>query len=223
MPSPFPGMDPYLEGPLWTTLHLSFAMEIVRQLGPKLGSKYLALPAERFVMDIEDSVSVMATPVPHVTIEIRDVRERQLVTAIEILSPTNKIGEGHREYLAKRQRLLLGAAHLLEVDLLRRGKRPPMHEELPSDTSYFVFLSRVENRPLTDVWPIDLSEPLPTVPVPLLGDDGDVPLDLQAVFSETYDVLRYDLAIDYGRDPDFPLPKEKRAWLKDALVEAGKR
>ena len=29
MPSPFPGMDPYLEGALWTTVHFSLSAEIV--------------------------------------------------------------------------------------------------------------------------------------------------------------------------------------------------
>jgi hypothetical protein len=36
MPSPFPGMDPYLEGALWTTVHFSLSAEIVRQLAPKV-------------------------------------------------------------------------------------------------------------------------------------------------------------------------------------------
>jgi Protein of unknown function (DUF4058) len=41
MPSPFPGMDPYLEGSLWTTFHFSLAAEIVRQLSPKVPPRYL--------------------------------------------------------------------------------------------------------------------------------------------------------------------------------------
>lgn len=36
MPSPFPRMDPYLEGSLWTTFHFSLAAEIVRQLAPRV-------------------------------------------------------------------------------------------------------------------------------------------------------------------------------------------
>ena len=48
MPSPFPGMDPYLEGSLWTTFHFSFAAEIVRELAPRLRPRYLVLPEERF-------------------------------------------------------------------------------------------------------------------------------------------------------------------------------
>jgi hypothetical protein len=130
MPSPFPGMDPYLEGALWTTVHFSLSAEIVRQLAPKLRPRYLVLPAERFVMETPESVAIttpamypdvgvakarsmagtaqgatvaatpleLATiipaPVPHVTIEIRHTANRHLVTAIEVLSPTNKRGDG---------------------------------------------------------------------------------------------------------------------------------
>ena len=32
MPNPFPGMDPYLEGDLWTTVHTDLCAEIARQL-----------------------------------------------------------------------------------------------------------------------------------------------------------------------------------------------
>ena len=126
MPSPFPGLDPYLEGSLWSTVHFALSAEIVRQLAPILRPRYLVLPAERFVMETPESVAITATamypgvsvaearadaattprtaiaaaplelatiiptPVPHVTIEIRDAAHRQLVTAIKVLSPTNK-------------------------------------------------------------------------------------------------------------------------------------
>lgn len=36
MPNPFPGMDPYLEGDLWTTVHTDLCAEVARQLTPKL-------------------------------------------------------------------------------------------------------------------------------------------------------------------------------------------
>ena len=80
----------------------------------------------------------------------------------------------------------MGTAHLIEIDLLRRGKRPPMREALP-DVPYFIFLSRAQRRPLTDVWPIRLDAPLPTISVPLLPGDADVPLDVQLAFSRVYD------------------------------------
>src|SRR5581483_11448277 len=59
MPSPFPGMDPYLEGDLWTTVHSQFAAEIARQLAPKIAPKYVARTEKRFVVatsaDLEET------------------------------------------------------------------------------------------------------------------------------------------------------------------------
>jgi hypothetical protein len=240
MPSPFPGMDPYLEGSLWTTFHFAFGAELVRQLAPRLRPRYLALPVERLVLDEASEIAVLTSniypdvsvlsarpqmpaahtalggeaplqlatiipeAVPHVSIEIRDVAQRQLVTAIEILSPTNKRGDGRAEYLAKRRRILLSTAHLLEFDLLRQGHRVPMQQPLP-DAPYFVLLSRAERRPLMDIWPIRLDEVLPTIPVPLLTGDADLLLDLQATFTATYDLIGYDLMVDYHERPDVPL------------------
>ncbi|MGH2593529.1 MAG: DUF4058 family protein, partial [Anaerolineae bacterium] len=163
MPSPFPGMDPYLEGSFWTTVHFSFSAEIARQLAPKLRPRYLVLADERFVTEAETlegvlvtrtdiypdvgivesglsaseshgaavapapmrPATVMPSRVPHVTIEIRDTANRELVTVIEVLSLTNRRGDGRREYLAKRQHVSLSTAHLMEIDLLRSGQRVP--------------------------------------------------------------------------------------------------
>jgi hypothetical protein len=163
--------------------------------------------------------TIIPSPIPHVTVEIRDTANRQLVTAIEILSPTNKRGDGREEYLAKRRRILLSTAHLMEIDLLRQGQRVPMQQPLPP-TPYFVFLSRAERRPLTDIWPIALDEPLPVVPVPLLPGDDDVPLDLQQVFTATYDLLGLDLAVDYRRPPEVSLQGEAVTWAEARLREA---
>ena len=246
MPSPFPGMDPYLEGSLWTTLHATLPIEIVRQLIPQLGPTYMALPVERMVLEMPEDVAIMAatiipdasvvttgpsygsgaatleaplhvttlipTPVPHVSIEIRDTRKRELVTAIEILSPTNKRGDGRQEYLAKRRQILLSTAHLIEIDLLRRGQRVPVLERLP-EVPYFVYVSRFEARPISDVWPIRLQDPLPIVPVPLRHGDPDISLDLQAAFTGAYDLLQYGRGIDYHQPPEIPLDSADAAWV----------
>jgi hypothetical protein len=156
---------------------------------------------------------VMPTRVPHSWVEIRDTLKRRLVTAIEFLSPTNKHGAGRKEYLRKRLKILASTAHLLEVDLLRKGKRVPMRQRLPA-AEYFVFLSRAGHRPMTQVWPIELNQPLPTVPVPLLPPDPDVPLDLQAAFTNVFDLCAYDLSVDYSKPPRVPLPAEWASWAK---------
>jgi hypothetical protein len=51
MPDPFPGLDPDLEGSLWTTFHFAFGTEIVQQLAPRLPPRYLVLLVERFVTE----------------------------------------------------------------------------------------------------------------------------------------------------------------------------
>jgi hypothetical protein len=160
--------------------------------------------------------TVMPELIPQLAIEIRDVAERQLVTLIEVLSPANKRGDGYTEYVAKRQRVLLSTAHLLEIDLLRRGRRVPMRQPLPP-LPYFVFLSRFEKRPLTEVWPIALDQPLPVVPVPLLPEDDDVALDLQSAFTNVYDSIGYDLLLDYTKPPEIPLDNEAASWLAASL------
>src|SRR3954453_23582729 len=66
MPSPFPGMDPYLEGSLWTTFHFAFGVEIVRQLAPRLRPLYLVLAVERFVIDTFDDIAITANICPDV-------------------------------------------------------------------------------------------------------------------------------------------------------------
>lgn len=43
MPSPFPGMDPFLEDPeVWPDFHHSFAEEVKGQLNSQIGPKYYA-------------------------------------------------------------------------------------------------------------------------------------------------------------------------------------
>ena len=77
-------------------------------------------------------MTIMAESVPQLTVEIRNTENRQLVTAIEVLSPWNKRGDGYKEYLSKRRRLLHSTAHLMEIDLLREGERVPMRQPLPA-------------------------------------------------------------------------------------------
>jgi len=83
-----------------------------------------------------------------------------------------------------------------------------------------VFLSRVERRPIAEVWPIQLSEPLPMVPVPLLRGDPDVMLDLQAALTAAYDAYRYDLSVDYTRPPEVPLEGDDAQWAEERLRAA---
>ncbi len=48
-------------------------------------------------------------------------------------------------------------------------------------------------------------------------------LDLQAAFTATYDLLGYDLIVDYTQPPDVPLAGSEAAWVAAHLRTAGLR
>ena len=92
-----------------------------------------------------------------------------------------------------------------------------MQRKLPP-APYFEFLSRAKRRPIVDVWPIRLNEKLPTIPVPLLNGDADVPLDLQRAMTSVYDEFNYDLDIDYARPPHVALTHADTAWARERIA-----
>ena len=156
--------------------------------------------------------------VRHVFVQIRDRDTRSVVTVIEVLSPGNKQAgsDGRREYLNKRALALQSDVNLVEIDLLRDGVRLPMGEPLPP-AEYYALISRAVERPLSEVVPIDLREPLPSIPVPLAGSDPEVLLDLQAVFTSVYERSGYAYALDYQREVTPPLKADASAWVASML------
>lgn len=148
-------------------------------------------------------------------LEIRDRRNRRIVTVVELLSPANKTPGADRDaYLGKRGEILAGLTHLVEIDLRRGGKRPHPPELPPCD--YYVLVSRYEDRPKVGFWPISLRERLPVVQVPLAEPDPDAPLDLQSVFDRTYDAAGFGTYI-YSETPEPPLTPDDAAWAATFL------
>ena len=256
MPSPFPGMDPYIESPeLWSDFHNNLASEMQAYLNRHIQPRYFARLTPYVTYEVVEvgqvygvrpdvgvwhleSASGMAsagaatvTPAPVESlvaleiplrlqrVTIRTTARQQLVTVIEILSPVNK-RPGHQAYLAyrrKRRDLLRTEVHLLEIDLLRGGERPPLERPVPA-AAYYVTLSRAERRPRVDVWPIPLWERLPVLPVPLLDPDPDVPLDLGVAVASVYERGAYAPQIDYRLPPPPPaLSRAESDWLAGFL------
>jgi hypothetical protein len=146
-------------------------------------------------------------------LEIRDRSSRELVTVLELISPTNK-GRHRDQYLFKRDRILVSTAHLVEIDLLRGGEPLPAPDRPECD--YSVLVSRAEIRPEAEYWPIRLREPLPMVPIPLRGPDRDAVIDLQSLLHAVYDAGRYANYI-YEARPSPPLRPEDEAWASELL------
>ena len=54
MPSPFPGMDPYIESWIWGSFHTNVIVAIRDQLNPRLPKRYIA-STEIFVWRFDNS------------------------------------------------------------------------------------------------------------------------------------------------------------------------
>jgi len=148
----------------------------------------------------------------HHSVEIRDRRNRRVITVLELLSPANKAaGEDHDDYMAKRRQVLRTHTHLVEIDLRRGGQRPSPPELPPCD--YYALVSRYEDRPNVGFWPIGLRDSLPNLPIPLADGDPPVHLDLKAVLDQTYDLADYGKYI-YQETPEPPLSAKDEQWAR---------
>ena len=267
MPSPFPGMDPFLESPRWfPQLHQDLIGEAKKALQAVLPENYVAASAEhvwiagprdrrepdfevirrgptvhpaddRGVAVLEPTVATGTTPVvvtvPDLTrrqgyVEIlrRGDWEEQVVAVVEVLSRSNKRpGDGRDQYLRKQHEVRVTDCHLIELDLLR--EEPPvsllpggwrLSYEGPLD--YHAVVTRNDLRTRYEIYPVGLREALPTISVPLLWDEGAVPLDLGAVFVSAYEAGGYGKRVNYG-DLDAiapPLSPDDAAWAADIVA-----
>ncbi len=245
MPSPFPGMNPYLERPaLWPDFHVAFLFELKAALVSVVRPRYLVLqerhvfvqepPGEPTIVRLrpdpliasprreEGGVAIVEVEAPveveHLALEvervsyleIRDAASGDVVTVVELLSPGNK-REDRLAYLSRREKVLGGPVHLVEIDLSRGGR--PMPEFHRPPCAYSVLVSHADERPRAGFWPIGLRDPLPTVPAPLRAPDPHARIDLQAILHRVYDVSAYEDFVYRGR-PDPPLDADDAVWAE---------
>ena len=258
MPSPFPGMDPFIEGQIWQDFHDSLIPDIRDALNWSLPRRYTAYIQDRVTLSdaggdgawsvvgdasVRDgggapdsdgtATAVASAGVGTVTltlpavdaeeevyVEVREGDTGRLVTVIEVLSPKNKRGDGRAAYLEKRAALIRTEVNLVELDLLRGGRRLPTVEPLPT-ADYLAFVSRADDRPAVDVTHWRLPDPLPDVAVPLRADDREVTLPLRPLFAKRYDAANYARVLRYDRPPVPPLAADDAAWVADRLAAAG--
>jgi hypothetical protein len=167
-----------------------------------------------------ESVVTLETEIELLSVEVRRTETEKLVTAIEILSPVNKqpSHDAYADYLRKRRDLARSSAHLIEIDLLRGGTRPPLERPVPP-APYYITLSRANRRPFVTVWPIPLHARLPKLPVPLAGKDPDVLLPLNDIIATVYERGGYDAQIDYRQPvPPPALSSEEAQWVEALLA-----
>jgi Protein of unknown function (DUF4058) len=253
MPSPFPGMDPYLETPaLWSDFGASFITYWRDALMDRLPENYEARidekvnlveitpPRKRLIepdvaitqrdpsrSPFQDSTGLatleplnMSLVIEEETherhIEILHRPDRTLVAVLELLSPANKEEPGRSHYLTKRNSLFYHPVHVVELDLLLKGQRVPLEQELPPE-DYFAIVSRWNQRPKCQVYHWTMRQALPAIPIPLLPPDPDVWIDLGAVFRTTFERGRYSRSIDYTAPLPIALDPARRAWVMEQV------
>ena len=261
MPSPFPGMDPYLESrSIWREFHTWLITTAASELQPRLlergyrvsveGRVWLEDPERPIYPDVsvwernppatrdeigaadEPADSPILVRVPKLKTReryllIRRVGSKRLVTAIEVLSPANKLHRRSRElYLKKRRELRAGGVNLVQIDLLRGGRPlvavPPTIDPEQPGAEYVIGVIR-QGSPFREVYPASMTKRLPWVRIPLANDDLDAVLDLQATVSRAYDEGGFRAEIDYRTEPEPRLTPETAAWSDALLIGNGLR
>jgi Protein of unknown function (DUF4058) len=254
MPSPFPGMNPYVErATVWHDFHerwIPLAADLIgAQVLPRyfvrideqmfihefssedrrfIGRGDILVPAlasvggtiaTSAILDAPGEVGIPAVDTESMSfLEIRDRDSHELITVVELLSPSNKYaGPDREQYLAKARRVQRSSAHFVEIDLLRGGPRMPWID-MPA-CEYCVVVSRAERRPRAGIWPIRLRDPLPEIPIPLRHGEADVRLDLQQLLHRIYDAAGYAYYV-YSGLPEPGLSAEDIAWAAQLIADA---
>ncbi|MBI3407513.1 MAG: DUF4058 family protein [Planctomycetes bacterium] len=177
--------------------------------------------AEPIIVDYEKTTETF------VRILERGARTR-LITVIEILSFSNKQpGESQDQYLQKQKELLRSAVSLVEIDLLRAGKRvlalPATRIPLRARTTYQACVRRGWRPSRFEIYRLPLTAPLLPIPIPLRKKDADIRLDLQTLVDQAYRKGRYFQTIDYSEPPDPPFKRAEARWADELLGKTRKR
>lgn len=148
----------------------------------------------------------------------------RVVTHMEFLSPRNKsAGEhGRNLYLQKQREVLSGPVHLVEIDLIRRGRftvaAPQSKLAEHGPWHYVVSKHRSDANGRFDVWAWLVSERMPRFRLPLDAGDEEVVVDLQEIFARCYEDGAFDRSIDYTADPPPPaFNSPETEWIKERL------
>ena len=159
-------------------------------------------------------------------VRVTQAEGERLVTVIEFVSPSNKRGDGRRDFLHKRRRLLAAGVNVVEVDLTRRGAWRRLFDgmRLPAQAGATyrsaAFVPRRGGGFVPWLHPMPLAEPLPIVSIPLRPDDELARLALQPPVDAIYAGRRFGRTIDYDAPCDPPL-KGADAEFARQLLAAG--
>jgi hypothetical protein len=227
MPSPFPGMDPYLEASdLWAVFQHHLVTCLYQTLLPGLVDRYRARVGQRVYCTEQPLFTSVVREEHHEDfIEIRQRSDGRLITLLDFVSPTNKTTEaGKQAYLEKRREGRGQGANLVEVDLVLQGQ--PMleysREGLP-DWDYAVTVTRATQPDRFEIYTAVLQKRLPRFSMPLASDERNTMVDLQTILTRTYEQAGFGAKVDYRRNPEIHLDDEDLSWVNEVLKQHGLR
>lgn len=257
MKSPFPGMDPYLEAKwpevhaslivyarnqinqqlpadLQANIEENLAVRVEdeedRSIRPDLhiAEEDTAMPSPTVAAGVAVAEPLVVPRPAHPERHVEIVNQAgSIITAIEFISPWNKVGLRAREQYARKQLNYLDAGvNLVEIDLVRQGSYvlAASLEEMPQyqPTPYLICVYRDATPDQFEVYRAPLQEPLPNIPVPLRRGERDVVLQLQPLIDDCYRDGRY-YRINYESDPQPPFDDEHAQWIDLRLRQQGRR
>jgi hypothetical protein len=229
MPSPFPGMDPYLEDPKhWNTFQHQFVAGLYHTLLPGLVDRYRARVGTRsYTVEMPLFTSVVREAHEEPFVEIRERGDGRLVTLIDLVSPANKTtATGREAYLATRKLVETQRANALEIDLVTQGS--PMldysRDALP-EHDYTFTVTRALAPGKYEIYTATVQKRLPKFKLPLAVDDRDAMLDLQDVFRRAYDLGNFGKTVRYGDalPSAVKLSDVNRTWVELVLKQLNLR
>lgn len=224
MPSPFPGMDPYLEDlARWPDFHRHLVASLHHLLLPGLVDRYRArMHVRKYISELPLFTSVQREEHEETTIEIRSRTDDRLATLVEVVCPANKSTfQGRAAYLADRAAAIAQRAAVVEIDLLSAGKPmldfdrsglPPHHQT--------VAVTRGANPDRYEIYTAVVTKRLPKFKLPLAAEDRDTVVDLQVAVARAYDMGDFSRQINYTRPLPAAcgLPDDARQWAVALLA-----
>lgn len=154
-------------------------------------------------------------------VEILDLyNDMRLVALIEVVSPTNKAaGPGRKSYRKKQAETLARDCHLVEIDLLRRGRHvlciPAWRAQALQPYDYVVCVNRWPERSRFKLYARRLRERLPRIRIPLADSDPEVTLDIQDAVEQVYYEGRYMWRVRYHEPCEPSLEPADQQWANE--------
>jgi hypothetical protein len=205
-------MDPYLESH-WEDVHPRLVVYVRDELEPHIPEDLVGKICTSAIIDEPIRDEPVSDPIHQRSVLILDPEIERIITAIEILSPWNKLLQHSiRAYLERREQYIGNNVNLVEIDLIRAGDWTDMigPYNVPdwAATTYRVTVVTPE-APGPYHYRIPIRSKLPTVTVPLRPQDAPAKLNLQSLIEKAYVMGLYDLHSSVN-PPDEPCEQREK-------------